>query len=163
MTNMEPDIQSLVSENTELRDEVSHLTHKINSMESQAKRNNVIFYNVEGHSAESFEDTLDAVTKVMTETMNIKYEDFAVLNVRRLPSKVSGPKPVLVTFAQPNHKSKVMMGAKYLKSQKISVSHDFTDDERNTRRKLKPLKDKARHDGCFSVMRYTKLQIDNKL
>ncbi len=153
IVRIEGDLKVLTEENAELKKVISGLNQRVDSLEGQSRRNNLICFNVEEDSTEGDKQQLhDIISTVMC------VEDYVQLDdTRRLPSKSTGPRPLIVTFRNSNQKMAV------LKDSDISVSQDYSVSVRATRQKLRPFMLKARKEDKFSILRHDKVQIGDKL
>ncbi len=162
ITSIETDIQTLSNENLDLRKQLANMTSKVDSLDGQNRRNNIIVYNVEDTPKEAAEETERKLTEVFADKMGIE-EEINLDRVSRIPTKSTGPRPIIATFRTPKQKTAVMSRVKNLKTHDIRISHDYTDAVRSMRQGLKPFMEEARGNDLFSILKHDKLQIDNKL
>jgi hypothetical protein len=167
-----------------LERENGSLRRKLDALENQSRRNNLIVYGVPEAEHETWEACEDKVVNFVQTDLNID-TDIMIERSHRLGRKrqttsdaahaertaaenVNKPRPIIVKFRSWKDKEKVLHAARgYFKDNRGNgkgVAEDFSEEVREVRRKLVPfLKDQRQKDPTKQVhLRYNKLIIGTK-
>lgn len=184
LTALEDRLAKLEAENR-------HLRNKVESLENQSRRNNLVFYGLEESDTETWDQCESKVTDFIKDELNIEI-DTAIDRAHRLGKKrtrsrdaAAGPRgeaedaspqtsrPVIVRFNRWKEKEKVLSAARsYYKDQRETqdnvvggVGEDFSQEVREQRRKLLPfLKSQREMNPNLPVhLRFNKLLVGKKL
>ncbi|XP_031347740.1 uncharacterized protein LOC116174086 [Photinus pyralis] len=104
-------IENLKTENSNLRTQMQQMEKKIDYLENQSRRNNVIFYNVKEDAKETWEDTEAKVRQIIDSQYKISLGDKDIERAHRLGTNV---------------KDFIVRNAFKLKNTPVSVSEDFS-------------------------------------
>lgn len=112
---------------------------RLDDIEGQARRNNMIVYGLAEEGQESWEDTEVKVRAFFKEDMGVQ-EVLSIERCHRLGPKRRGhtSRPIILKFSFFKDKTRVMKKASTLKGKAISVSDDFTRAVRARRKLLVP-------------------------
>ncbi|CAH0404950.1 unnamed protein product [Chilo suppressalis] len=156
-------LNPLLEENQELKKEISSLKSKLQNLERDIRRNNLIMHGVkETENA----DVIDLVLK----TLNIACEKAGIENwdkweisdARRLgkatPNKI---RPILISVTLAWRKTQMLKNKKSL-PQNVYISEDYSKDVLNKRKELKIQQQEEIKQGKQAYIRYDKLIIKEK-
>ncbi|KAB0796527.1 hypothetical protein PPYR_10588 [Photinus pyralis] len=102
-------IENLKTENSNLRTQMQQMEKKIDYLENQSRRNNVIFYNVKEDAKETWEDTEAKVRQIIDSQYKISLGDKDIERAHRLGTN-----------------DFIVRNAFKLKNTPVSVSEDFS-------------------------------------
>ncbi|XP_070581495.1 uncharacterized protein [Ptychodera flava] len=158
------DFAGLAEQNKILRDSVNGLSRELDDMKGRMKRDNLIFFNVDQASNETWEESENKVKAVISEQLGLNGEHFEFDRVHRLTNAKSHPQPIIAKFARYKQRDLVLQRARSaLKNSTLRISEDFSPKTRETRKKLGPFLKKAREEGKRAFLNYDKLKIDGTL
>jgi hypothetical protein len=151
--------QSLWAENKELRSSVDLLSGKCEHLDSQSRRNNLVFIGLTVRSGpESYVELVDKVKAVVQYGIGLN-ENFEFDHVRK------AGKAVIVTFKSFNDKMLVLSNARNLSSSTqfgtVFVHEDFTEAVQMKRKELRYVQRQMRQEGRSARLRHDKLITDN--
>jgi MFS superfamily sulfate permease-like transporter len=154
--------EEALKENAKLEQEVNRLESKIEQLESQSRRDKLIFHGLKGDSAESWDDSESKVKDFITEQLGLNGDSVEFDRVHRLKTRGNGVAPIIAKFNKFKQRSEVLQAAnnKLKKTDSCGVSQDFTQKVRESRRKLIPFMTEARQDEKKAYLAYDKLMID---
>ncbi|KAB0800782.1 hypothetical protein PPYR_06521 [Photinus pyralis] len=155
-------IEELKNENTCLRQQVHLLEDRIDYLENQSRRNNVIFYNVEEHEKETWETTESNVRQIIHKEYGMQIHDTEVERAHRLGPNNNTTRPIIVKFNHFKVKDIIIKQAYKLKNTPFSVSHDFSKSVLQKRSLLKPYLIKSKELGHRAHLQYEKLAINGR-
>ena len=157
--NVEDFQNALEAENEELRLKIRELEENNDKLESQSRRENLLFYGIPESENESWKDTENKVNDIL-KSIDIDPTPIVIQRCHRLTSTAK-PRPVIVKFLRFKDRELIFSEAmKKLKSTPYRVSEDFTKRIRELRKKLMPFLKEARDDGKRAFIRFDKLIID---
>ncbi|XP_067687110.1 uncharacterized protein [Haliotis asinina] len=132
---MENEMTVLAQENNMLKKAADSSLRRIDMLECQLKRDNLLFFNVEESFRETPADTEQKVMTPLRESMDIPETDIDVIKL--LTDRSAGAKPILVTSNYA--KTAVLKATGKLKKTRNSVSQDFAKCIRAIRRSVSML------------------------
>lgn len=151
-------VQQIEEAVTTLKIENKNNTKKINSLETEVKKNNLILFGIE---EEIEEDLLNKVLNFFDVTLNTKICASEIDCVYRFGQKQK-VRPILVKFVSRHKKSTVLKKGVLLKNTKISISNDRTKEDREIQKILREHLKIARNENVKAKIVRNKLQINNK-
>lgn len=105
MEVMDEKLKPLQEENKNLKAEIQKLQGKINSLEIDKKRNNIIVFGMN----ESTQSTpIDSVRSILQEKLNLTLEKHEIIKAHRLGPKNEKPRPILVSLTTSWRKKEIM-------------------------------------------------------
>lgn len=135
------------------------LHEKLDYIEGQSRRNNVIIDGIKESEGEKWSDSEDKVRKLLKEKLKLdplKIEIERAHRTGRIPSSTR-PRPIVVKFLRFKDKLEVLSNAKALKGTNIYINEDFPEAVRLKRKELLPAMKAAREKGDIAYLRYDKL------
>lgn len=143
-------------------DSLMIITDKMDYLEAQSRRNNLVFEGLKETDGESWSDTELKVKDVLKEKLQIQ-QDVEIERAHRVGRSTGrGPRPVVVKFMRHKDKSSILQRAKMLKGSNIYINEDFTESVRRKRKELMPKLREARARGDIAFLRYDKLVVHSR-
>ena len=150
-------IEALSDENMMLRDSVDSLTERINALERQtdnlenrSRRNNILFYGLDGHEGETNTDCEQMIKELCTDRLELA-EDLLFDRVHRVGT--SPKAPIIAKLTLYKQKVDIMKCKSKLKGTDIFVGDDYSKSVREVRKKLaKVMKEKKANGDTVSMV-----------
>lgn len=163
---MEEDIKNVTQQNDELihenkclQEKVTKLEDRLDAMENQSRRNNLIFHGLPSTSPqESWDDCENLVKQTVKEKLGI--EDITIERAHRLRTSSSNVSPIIVKMSNYKDKSKILGERKRLSGSGIFITEDFSARVRSMRKNLGPHLRAARDEGKRATLVFDHLVID---
>ena len=162
----------------DLKDENDQLRKKINKLEDQSRRKNLIFYDLEEDDKEDWATSEKKVRNVIKDSLKLNEETIEIERAHRLGRKIEQneraagqnrrPRPVIVKFSRFKQCDTILQTAKQElrnKDSAIRVSEDYSQEVREVRRNLIPFLQQKRTENGPNVKVYIsfdKLVVGNK-
>ncbi len=140
-------------------DSLLAVTDKMEYLEGQSRRNNLVIDGITESPGETWAEAEDKVKKVLTEKLQLK-QTIEMERAHRT-GKPGGdrPRPIVVKFLRYKDRTTILQRAKLLKGSRIYINEDFTDSVRRKRKELMPDLKAARERGDIAYIRHDKLVI----
>ncbi|XP_031330179.1 uncharacterized protein LOC116161106 [Photinus pyralis] len=152
-------IENLKTENSNLRTQMQQMEKKIDYLENQSRRNNVIFYNVK---EDAKEDTEAKVRQIIDSQYKISLGDKDIERAHRLATNVRTSRPIIIKFNNFKVKDFIVRNAFKLKNTPVSVSEDFSKHILQKRSLLKPYLMQAKSEGKRAHLKFDMLYINGR-
>ncbi|XP_045781913.1 uncharacterized protein LOC123878640 [Maniola jurtina] len=123
-------ILPIIEENKRLKGEIEKLSTKIQNLETNSKRKNIILHGLPESNEETHEDLTTLVTSTMKE-IDVQLEYGEIDRLQRLGKKVneeSKTRPILLTTTTLQKKIQILKNKKKMK-QNTYITHDLTKAE----------------------------------
>lgn len=143
--------------------EVNDLALKIDSLDNQSRRNNLIIDGLTQDNAfESRPDSEKKVREFFNDKLKIDPKSIEIERAHRIGNMkqqiTTKPRPIVVKFLCYKDKDLILTKAKaHLKNTGVYVNEDFSDRIRKKRAELFPAMKEARERGNFAVISYDQL------
>lgn len=154
-------ITNLEKENTELKKQLLKLEDRVDQIENQSRRNNIIIYGVQEKQSENWEETENIVKDIFNKYFKLKIQN-EIERAHRLGNNRNGKRPIIVKFNNFKTKDYVIKNSRELQGSKIAIAEDFSQRVRNERTILKPYLLSARQQGKKARLSFNKLVIENQ-
>ncbi|KAJ8711162.1 hypothetical protein PYW07_006472 [Mythimna separata] len=146
----------LEEQNQNLQTEVSELKEKIKGLESQKKKNNLLFFGITEGSEED-----KTIVKFMKEKINthlsLDIQEYEIDKAYRIGQKMSnGLRPILISFTSNWRRNLILKNKKKL-PEGIYIKEDFTKETLEIRKSLQPKLEEERNKGNIAYLRGEKL------
>lgn len=151
------DCSSIRTDLFKVCDSMLTVTDKMDYLESQSRRNNLVIEGVVESPDETWKDTELKVGKVLREKLKIQREIEMERAHRTGKPKGERPRPIVVKLQRFKDKSDILQRTKALKGTNIYINEDYTDAVKTKRRELMPKLREARQRGNIAFLRYDKL------
>ncbi|MCG7879743.1 MAG: hypothetical protein N0C90_25955 [Candidatus Thiodiazotropha endolucinida] len=160
--------EQLRSDHEDLKMEFSTLQKRCDYLESQPRRNNLVFYGFDENNNETWDECESKIKTYMSYDLDINPESVMIERAHRLGNG-NKPRPIIAKFLNFKDKQKVQNRIK----EKIRderewenphrVSEDFTQSVRDQRKGLTPFMRNARAAEKQAYLSFNKLVIDGKM
>lgn len=148
---------SMQSDIFKMCDSLLAVTDKMEYLEGQSRRNNLVFDGIMESPGETWAETEEKVKKVVAEKLQLQRE----IEVERAhrTGKPGGdrPRPIVVKLLRHKDRSAILQRTKSLKGSKIFINEDFTEAVRRKRKELMPDLRAARERGDIAYLRHDRL------
>lgn len=146
----------LEEQNENLQAEVSELKEKIKGLETQNKKNNLIFFGIKEGSEEE-----NTIVKFMKEKINthlsLDIQEYEIDKAYRIGHKTSnGLRPILISFTSNWRRNLILKNKKKL-PEGIYIKEDFTKETLEIRKSLQHKLEEERNKGNIAYLRGEKL------
>lgn len=158
------DMNTIKLENKQLKEKVEKQDKRIEALEKEARKKNLVLKGVFDEEAEEQGELLEKIAVVMN-NVGVEWEIERDLEdyIRLGKYREDGTRPILVKLSKYNKKIEILKQAKNLKNSEIWINEDFTKEVQEERRKLVPIMKEARRKGQKAILKYDKLIINNEL
>lgn len=149
--NINEKLMVLVEENKNLKTDVKILQDKIQVMEDQKKKNNLIFFGMKEETR--YESPIELILNLLDRSMNIRLSPQEINTAYRLGAKKENkPRPILVSFVTNWRRNEVLKNKKKLASD-IYIKEDFSKEILEKRKELLPhlMEERAKGKICYFV------------
>lgn len=144
-----------------LEKENSSLSRKIDYLENQSRRNNLLVFGLEELRGETWADSERLVHDV-AEQVGVKLDEYDVERAHRVGRR-PGKRPIVVKLASFKKRDELLHGAaQKLRDAPIRVAEDFSAPVRHTRQLLSHYLQDARKKGHRASLRFDKLIVDGR-
>lgn len=156
-TRLHLKIQELTGRIIEVEEENSYLKNKIERLERETKKNNIVIF---GLNKEAKEIDIDTVCKEISQLVEVKTEISDIANFHCLGRNKNCP--VKVEFLSTIKKNSILSKTKKLRNTGIAIVQDLTIKQRQERRFLREHAEKQRKTGKEAHIRGNKLFVNNE-
>lgn len=156
-TRLQLKIEELTSKLLQLEEENAGLKNKVEYLEQQSNKNNIIIF---GLNKEPKELGVELVCKEFKKLLDVKVEESEIADLQCLGHNKNCP--LKVVFLTKIKKQSILKQAKKLKGTGITIAHDLTIKQREERKYLKIHLDRQRQLGKRTFIRANKLIVDNQ-
>ena len=148
---------------TLLKNDLSGLETKLDYVDNQSRRNNVIFDNIpEASTKETWDETEISVKKIIVTNMGLK-DAMPIERAHRIGKKrPDKPRPVVVKFLNHKDRQKVLSCGKNLKGSNVFVRDDVSERMMAKRSELYDDLKEARRNGKIAYFSLDKLVIKDR-
>lgn len=157
--SMDEKLAALLEENKSLKQELATMKQKLNFLENEKKKTNLIFYGVS--EAEKNYQLIDYVTKIIEKETNIPIQPYEINKAYRLGSKGINARPILVSFTTTWKRNQIFKNKKNC-SPGIHIKEDFSKETLERRRELIPRMLQERQKGKIAYIIKDKLIVNGK-
>lgn len=152
---MNEKLEPLIEDNKILKNKIQMLEKKIDYLEKEKKRNNILFFGLKEKEKSSTE-LLQRIQEIFKSDLKIILEANDVSKIHRIGlNKENKIRPVLITFANSWKRSEILKERKNLKD--VYVTEDFPKEVLEKRRELKPKLIEERAKGNIAYIKYDQL------
>ncbi|KAI8426662.1 hypothetical protein MSG28_014383 [Choristoneura fumiferana] len=149
-------LKSLVEENNALKIRVADLEQKINYMEKDKRRNNLVFFGIE-EKGKSECVLVDHIKDIIIET-GVHLDSQEIANVSRIGQHEAKNRPVVVTFTS-SWKKHLVQRNKFNLPQGVYVREDCPKEVLEIRKNMQPKLMEERAKGNIAYFIYDKLVV----
>ena len=171
---LENKLSEFECENEKLKNELSDMKSQILYMESQSRRNNLIFDGVEENENETWEVTEGKIIDILARNLDIENANLLMIErAHRLGKKKAvnvgqktvKPRQIIVKFSHFKDRQRIWLNKTKLKGKPVKIFEDYPEQIRSNRQTLWPYYQAARSLENFTSvsLNQDKLFLNNKL
>lgn len=151
-------------ENSKLKKRIEKQEEKMNSLEREVRRKNLIIRGIEDKDKEASEETREKVVKVM-ETLGVQIDaKYDIDDIRRMGKSRNGiERPILLRLTTGNKKDEIIKQSNKLKGTDIWIDEDYPKEIIEERKLLFPKLKEARQKGYKAFIKYNKLVVNGTI
>jgi len=142
--------------------EVTEIVNKVDYIENQSRRNNLIFDGIKDDKKETWEQSEVKVKEVLKTKLRLNTDAIEIERAHRNGRPGDRPRPIVVKFSRFKDKQSILRHAKLLKGTSIYINEDYSERIRQKRKDLLPALRAARERGQVAHIRYDKLVISDR-
>lgn len=158
------EITAVKIENEQLRLKVEKQDERIEFLERELRKKNLIITGVVDEEGEKEHETLEKILVVMNNIgVEIDKEKDLEDLLRLGKYKATGMRPILIKMRKYSKKTEILKQAKNLKGTTIGINEDYPKEVQEERKKLIPIMKESRAKGQKAFIKYNKLIIDNEI
>ncbi|KAI8435136.1 hypothetical protein MSG28_003513 [Choristoneura fumiferana] len=150
--------KSIEEENKNLKTRITTLEQKIDYLEKDKRRNNLVFFGIEEKS-KSEAELVDYIKEIVEDT-GIHLESQEIANVYRIGQRSDKSRPVIVSFTT-KWKKHLIQKNKSKFTQGIYFKEDYPKEVLEARKKLQPQLEEEQKKGNIAYLKYDKLVVRN--
>ena len=144
-------------------DNLAAIQARLDNLEGQSRRSNIILYGVPEADQESWEQTETRFKEVVSGKLGVQHE-VHIERCHRLGRKQQNKsRPIIAKMTFFKDKVRVMAQAHKLKESNLALSDDYTKAVREKRKKLLPHMHRARNNRKRATLTFDKLKIDDEI
>jgi hypothetical protein len=163
LDTIQSDLDTANSKISDLEKNNSYLELKIDSLESQNKKNNLIFFGV-NESDDNIEDIESKIINILTENCKLDIDSSKIENCFRLGKRnPENIRPILLVLNSIKIKQNILKSSKLLKGTNIFISQDYTPKMREKRQFLQHCAKKAIDFGHIVKIYNDGIKVNNDL
>lgn len=149
-------MKKLMEENQKLKDKVTILEQKINNLEKDKRKNNLIFFGIEGNGKREAE-LVDYIKETIEEA-GTHLDSHEIKNIYRIGAQTSKNRPVVVTLSTVWKKHQILKAKSNLPAG-IYVKEDFPKEVLEARKQIQPIVEAEWKKGNIAFLRGGQLVI----
>ncbi|CAF4916398.1 unnamed protein product [Pieris macdunnoughi] len=147
-------MDSIIQENKKLKTQITKLEQKLDQMEIDKRKKNLVFFGVEEKGKRESE-LVDYIKEIITDT-GLHLDSQEISNVYRIGAQTNKNRPVVVSLTTIWKKHLILKNKSSLPSG-IYVKEDYPKHIIETRKQLQPKVEEERNKGNFAYIKYDKL------
>lgn len=160
LDRMEEKLKPVLEENKILKLKVESMEKKVERLEKDKKRNNILIHGLE----EKENSTLDLIINIKNcflKELDITLEDYDINKIHRIGKKNNEkPRPTLLSLVSEWKKNEIMRNKKKLKE--LYITEDYSKETLEIRKSLHPKLMEERKKGNLAYLKYDKLIVKEK-
>ncbi|CAH2106983.1 unnamed protein product [Euphydryas editha] len=150
--SLDEKLAALLEENKSLKQEVAIMKQKLNYLEDEKKKTNLIFFGI--NETEKNNQLIENVTKIIEKETKIPIQPFEINKAFRLGSKGTNARPILVSFTSTWKRNQIFKNKKNCTSGSgIHIKEDFSKETLERRRELIPRMLQERQKGKIAYIK----------
>ncbi|CAH0718185.1 unnamed protein product, partial [Brenthis ino] len=158
MQALDEKMKTLLEENNTLKTRITQLEHKIESMEKDKRKINLVFFGIEEKEKTEYE-LVDYLKDIIVE-MGVHLESHEIAKIYRIEQPSNKNRPIVASFTT-TWKKHLIQRSKSNLQQGIYLKEDYPKEVLETRKKLLPLLEEERKKGNLAYLKYNKLVVKN--
>ncbi|KAL0809709.1 hypothetical protein ABMA28_002886 [Loxostege sticticalis] len=163
---MDAKLKPLQEENIQLKKDVKEMHSRIENLEREVRKNNILLHGVEEKEGENhynlLETTINTLNELTKDGLVKEFDKWEISEVRRLGKRVDGKRrPILVKLTLAWRRIEILKNNKNFPANTYATE-DFPKEVLKTRRELKQKQKEEIEKGNNAIIRYNKLIIKGK-
>lgn len=159
--NINEKFKSLELKHESIETKLEEQTKKINILERQIRRKNLVLFGVE-ETEKSYEELEKVISTIINTYCKVSCDNNNIEAVRRLGKKGEKPRPVVITFTTMGLKIKIQTNKKFLQNTHYYLKEDYPLEVLNKRRELQTQLQKEKEAGHTAFIKYDQLIVLHK-
>lgn len=157
------DIVELKQQNLEKDALITNLYKKVDQLENQSRRNNIIIKGIPERYKESWNDCIETTVKIAKD-LGVNIRKIDVERAHRIKSDKT-PRPIISKLVYYQDKADIIDNRRLLKTKRpeVKIEEDFSHAIREERKILLEEMYKHRQENKYATISYNKLQIEDKI
>lgn len=156
------DIKNLKSDTEALKVDKKHCLDKVEYLDNQSRRNNIVIDGIPESPDESWSDSEKKFREILSEKMNIDQKHIEIERAHRIGRPLADgegkrPRSMIVKLFRHKDRQAILSKANNLKGTHIYMNEDFSDAVRQKRKELLPEMRAARARGDWAYLKYDRL------
>ncbi|CAB3219823.1 unnamed protein product [Arctia plantaginis] len=155
LQKLEEKLQPIIEENKNLKVKIEVLENKLNKLENEKKKNNVLLFRLQETEKSSL-DLLKTVKEIMKNDLNLIVNDSDIQSIYRIGKKnKEKTRPLLISFTNYWKKIEILKNKKRLKD--VYIVEDYPKAVLEKRKLLQEQLKEERANGKFAYIKYDRL------
>ncbi|XP_028040581.1 uncharacterized protein LOC114250777 [Bombyx mandarina] len=154
-------LSSLELKNELLEQKIEEQNRKMNNLERQSRRKNLVMFGVEERE-NSYHELEEMIISIINTNFKVSCETNSIEAVRRLGKKGEKTRPVVITFNTLGLKLKIQKDKYCLQKTAYYIKEDYPIEILKKRKELQAQLEREKEAGNRAIIRYDKLIILNK-
>lgn len=151
----------LEAENATFKKKLLDLEAKLDTMENQSRRNNLLVKGVPESKGETWLDCKKTVIRIAQEA-GVRIQTQDIERAHRLQSKTT-PRPIIAKLVYFQDKEDIIRNQRRIANSDITIAEDYSKLIQEERRELfKVMQDKRKEDK-YAVVKFNKLQVEEEV
>lgn len=157
-------LKKLEMEILKSKEELDKMATKLDFIENQSQRNNLIVDGIPEERGESWDVSEKKIKDMMVSKMGLNDNNIEIERAHRIGQHQEGgrPKQIIVKLLRFKDKQTIFSSAKKLKGTRIYINGDFSEAVMKKRKELLPKLQAAWERGEIATLKYDKLVIKSK-
>ncbi|XP_072380822.1 uncharacterized protein [Diabrotica undecimpunctata] len=157
--------EQLKADNKAMRTKITEQEVRIEILERQARRKNIVIQGVEENQTESEQETINKIKGIMKKIgvqTNLDEELVEMRRIGRQGDPQNVPRPIILEMKKEATRMEILKAAKNLRGTKIYINEDFPKKILQERKHLLQLMKMVRQEGHTAALKYNKLWINGE-
>lgn len=157
------EIENIKEKNRKLEEALVVLQNKVDYLENQSRRNNLIIYGISEEVNEDWNVTENLVKMFLETHFKVTIANSDIERAHRLGyNRNNNKRPVIVKFLNFKTKDRILKMGKCLRGTNYAIAEDYSEQIKTERNKLKPYLIAAKSEGKKAFLSFDKLVIEGQ-
>ncbi|KAI8499875.1 hypothetical protein Bbelb_221920 [Branchiostoma belcheri] len=154
-------VEDIDTEITLLKKDITVNDTKVDYLENQSRRNNILIDGVADTKDETWEQCEQKVRELVKEKLKLDPKQIEIERAHRNGRFNDGgrPRPIVAKLLRYKDRDQIMKRAKYLKGTHIYINEDYSEKVRQKRKELIPQMKAERERGNIAYLKFDKLVV----
>lgn len=156
MAALDEKLKTITEENAHLKNKISELESKLNIIDKDKRKNNLVFFGIEEGNATTEMDLVDYIKDIIIK-MEVHFEAFEINNIYRIGKKEHGKnRPVVVSLTTTWKKHMILRNRSNLPDG-VYIKEDYPKEIIEKRKQLQLQAEEEKKKGNIAFIKYDKL------